>query len=60
MREEYWNEFCKSGKIEDYLRYAGYDDNKSLMQEVQVEGKADAGFYHDNGNSSKDGTHWGI
>ena len=54
-RDEYWESFAKSGKIEDYLRYAGYEEREISKYDTDDRVKENAGFYCDNGNGVKDG-----
>lgn len=54
-RDEYWESFAKSGSVEDYLRYAGYEEPGKLKNDADDRVKENAGFYSDNGNSDKDG-----
>lgn len=59
-RDVYWNDFMKSGKVEDYLRYAGYKmtDSARDAAEHQVEGHA--GVYQDNGDGAEGRAYGGI
>lgn len=50
-RDDYWNNFVKSGSVEDYLKFAGCRKQDEPEQEAAVgEVKEHAGFYYDNRN----------
>lgn len=54
-RDEYWESFAKSGSVEDYLRYAGYEEREISKKDTDIRVKENAGFYNDNGNGDKGG-----
>lgn len=70
MEEEYWNRFCKSGQVTDYLYYkglgicrqvmerceAGECRGNSLMNAIWTGGKNGESDYG-NGNGASDGAY---
>lgn len=59
-RDAYWNDFIKSGRVEDYLRYAGYEIKDSAMENADEQVKGHAGVYHDNGDGAESRAYGGI
>ncbi len=59
-RDAYWNDFVKSGKVEDYLRYAGYEGKASSAEDTDERVKGHAGVYHDNGDGAEGRAYGGI
>lgn len=59
-RDAYWNDFVKSGKVEDYLKYAGYKTKASAVEDADEQVKGNAGVYHDNGDSAEGRAYGGI
>lgn len=59
-RDDYWNAFVKSGKVEDYLKYAGYEMKASAVEDADDRVNGHAGVYHDNGDGAEGGTYGGI
>lgn len=35
MKQEYWEQFAKSGKVEDYLFYKGMEICQSIMEKYE-------------------------
>lgn len=59
-RDACWKDFVKSGKVEDYLRYAGYEMKASAAEDADEQVKGHAGVYHDNGDGFEGGAYGGI
>lgn len=59
-RDAYWHDFVKSGRVEDYLRYAGYDIKDSTVDDAGEQVKGHAGVYHDNGDGAEGRAYGGI
>ncbi len=59
----YWKQFFSTGRVEDYLKYKqcpGREMAENKDDSTVKEGSPYAGFYHDNRDSHKNGTHIGI
>lgn len=59
-REAYWQDFMKSGRVEDYLRYAGYEIKDSSVKDADEQVEGHAGVYHDNGDGAEGRAYGGI
>lgn len=59
-RDTYWNDFAKSGKVEDYLRYADCKMTDSVAEAADHQVEGHAGVYHDNGDGVEGGAYGGI
>lgn len=58
MKQIYWEQFAKSGRVEDYLFYKGIESCQNIMEKYEDKESESAN------NSNRDGdfgvTDWGI